>query len=130
MIKKLLPLIFLFAASFSQAQVAPFAGGDGDGYDMAVWEGSTGVMVSFTNQFKVTPQPFKSGGWVRLEGSSPIQQANISLIDIAGKSLFTRTWKPGKSYSFKLPELAAGFYVIHIQTAEKLAVKKVQIVTE
>lgn len=132
-IKKLPNLILCILLFFSisgMAQQAPFAGGEGDGYDMAVWEASTSVLDNFSSQIKFAPHPFVSGGWVHLSSSSPIQQANISLLDIAGKLVLTQTWKWGESFSVKLPELPAGFYMLHIQTAEKVAVKKVQIVTE
>jgi hypothetical protein len=129
-IKNLPNLIFCMLLFFSLAgvaQQAPFVGGEGDGYDMAVWEVRTGLGEYFSNQIKIGPQPMFSGEVVRLESKIFIQQAEVKLVDITGKEVLTRDWKQSGSFSFTLPPVPAGFYFIRIQMGEKMAVKKVQV---
>lgn len=132
-IKNLPNLIFCMLLFFSLAGVAqhaPFAGGEGDGYDMAVWEVNTGLGEYLSNQIKIGPQPMFPGGIVRLESKIFIPQAEVKLVDITGQEILNWDWKQSGSFSFTLPPVPAGFYFIRIQIGEKMAVKKVQVFTK
>lgn len=130
--RKLFPkLIFYVLLIFSvngMAQQAPFTGGEGDGYDMASWGGSTAVAEDFSQPFKISPQPIQSDDWIHISSSFPLHSPKITLFDITGKQILSHIGDQGELFSFKLPALAPGFYVIRLHAGEKMAVKRVQII--
>lgn len=119
--------IFLFLRLEGQAQQAPFTGGEGDGYAMVSWGVNTSLTQDFNTHIQLSSQYVVSGETMKLKSSSPLHQAQIKLVEISGKEVFTQNWEGGDSYSFQVPELASGFYLLQIVHAEKMAVRKVQV---
>jgi hypothetical protein len=119
--------IFLLLSLEGKAQQAPFTGGEGDGYAMVSWGVNTSLKQDLDNQIQLSSQHVVSGEIMKIKSGTPLHQAQIKWVEISGKEVFTQNWESGDSFSLQVPELASGFYLLQIVQAEKMAVRKVQV---
>jgi len=73
----------------------------------------------------IYPNPIENGV-LQVMFSEAITTASISLVDSTGKRVF-KTTTTSMTNQFQLPELTAGFYLLHIQTNHKTVSKKILI---
>src|SRR5690554_156437 len=81
------------------------------------------VQDFITNKFNVFPNP--ASNVVTITNNENISVEQIQVFDISGKTVKTQQFNNENQVQLNIEELASGTYMLHIQTNEGMAVKKI-----